>query len=245
MNYKIILAYDGRNYKGYAKQPNFNTVQGELENCISTIFNKPIVTYGSGRTDAGVHALGQVVSFSVDNSLYPPEQLKYKLNKMLPNDIVIKNLEETDENFHARYSAKGKEYQYIMAVQKERDVFKQGLVTPINYPLDYGKLDQVISIIKGEHCFKNFTSKEEDNEGFVRNIYEIKRFFDDNGNLVISFNGNGFMTYEIRMLVANIILFAGGRITLNETIDRLNKAERDITPYCFPPDGLYLIEVHY
>lgn len=245
MNLLIRFSYNGSNYFGFQKQNNKKTIQGEIEEVLSKIFNYEIKINGSGRTDAKVHAINQYANFKVDELKYDLDDIKYKLNKMLFSDIYIKEIKTVDDEFNARLSAKRKIYEYYVTNKKENITFYKDLLTQINFDIDLDKMEYIKKYFIGEHNFMNFTAKPEDFSNFIRTIYSIKIEKLDNDIYKLRFEGNGFMTYEVRMIVANIVLFSSNKIGEDEIKNKLNSQIRDITSYCFPPEGLYLYDVIY
>lgn len=247
MNILLVFSYNGKNFSGYQIQPKKRTVQEEIEKVLSQIFNSSIKINASGRTDAKVHAVRQYANFKIESSSlkFSLDELKYRLNKMLPNDIYILDIKEVEEEFHARFAAISKIYEYKFTSISNHDVFKNGLITEISERFDLDKINYIKDKFIGTHNFKNFTSKVEDKDNFVRTIYDIKVVKNDDSSISLFFNGSGFMMYQVRMLAANIVLYSSGRIKEEEIDELLNKDERSITQYCFPPEGLYLIDVKY
>ena len=249
MNILLTFSYNGIKFNGYQKQPNKRTVQEEIESCLSRLFNKEIKIYASGRTDAKVHAIRQYANFFIeqDDLKFDLENLKYRLNKMLPNDIYIHEINEKENEFNARFAAILKIYEYKFTYKKYHDVFKNGLITEINEidPIDLNILKEVKDLFIGTHCYKNFTSKVEDKDNFVRTIYDIEFKENNDNSYSLIFKGNGFMMYQVRMIVANIIMASQGKIKVEEIKKLLTQEERNITNYCFPPEGLYLVDVKY
>ena len=249
MNICLVFSYNGIKFFGYQKQPNKRTVQEEIESCLSQIFNENINIHVSGRTDAKVHAIRQYANFIIDDNKlkFDLDNLKYRLNKMLPNDIYIHEILEKDLEFNARFAAILKIYEYKFTFKNNHDVFKNGLITEINEgkDLDLELLKQTKDLFIGTHCFKNFTSKFEDKNDFVRTIYDIEFKTNDDRTYSLVFKGNGFMMYQVRMLAANIIMTAIGKLDFNEVKELLTKQERTIKNYCYPPEGLYLVDVKY
>ena len=238
------VSYNGTNYVGWQKQPNGLSVQEVIEKELSKFFNREVVIYGSGRTDAGVHAFEQTFHFDIDEDEIDLSRLIYSLNKMLPLDIKIIDMEVVDDDFHARYSAKGKIYAYTILLES-KDVFLYQTTYVCPYELDVDMMDEALQHFKGVHNFKNFTSKEEDKDNFVRDIYEIS-FTNTDGFITILFSGNGFMRYMIRYIVGTVIEVARGRLTF-EDIDNLldEDSPREIVSYKAPACGLCLMEVKY
>ena len=241
MRYKIIFSYDGSEYFGYAKQPNKKTIQGEIEGVLATIFQKEIGIFASGRTDKGVHAIGQVAHFDLDIEI-DVEKILVSLNKLLPNDIHINELKKVDDDFHSRFSAKSKIYEYVINVG-EYDPLKRNF--EFNFKnIDIEKMKHASKLFIGEHNFQNFTSKEEDEDGYIRRIESIN--FDVKDNIVkIEFVGNGFMKYQVRKIVGVLLEIGKNKIDENYILEYLNKNERDIVTFTAPPQGLYLKKVIY
>lgn len=243
MRIKAVCKYKGTRYFGWQKQVNEITVQSCILEALNKILNEDINIYASGRTDAGVHALGQVFHFDLDKQV-DLDKLKYSLNCVLPSDISIVSLSEVDQEFHARFSARSKRYRYIISLN-EKD--------PINYELEYNclyhtdmkKFVKTIELFKGKQNFKNFTSKEEDEDNFIREIYKIDVNVKDN-KIIVDIFGNGFMRYMIRNIVGTSLAVAWGKEDISYIKNKLNpESERIISPYKAPPQGLYLVEVNY
>ena len=239
-----VVSYNGYRYNGWQKQPDAITVQGELEACLSRLLNTPIVIYGSGRTDAGVHALGQTFHFDVDKEV-DLGQLRYSLNSIIANDIYVKELKQVDDSFHARYSAKGKVYCYKIQT-KERDVFRNHIETNILQDFDVNKFKEALKLFVGKHDFKDFTSKEEDEDNFIREIYNIDVLEEDDNRISVTIKGNGFMRYMIRFIIGTALVVARDKESLEYISYHLSdKSLREIGPYKAPAEGLYLVEVIY
>lgn len=239
-----VVSYNGTNYSGWQIQPDKVSVEETIEKELSKIFNRPINIYGAGRTDAGVHALGQTFHFDLDEQEVDLSKILYSLNSLLPPDIKIEDLEEVDDDFHARFSAKEKIYGYTI-IQDSKDVFFYNIAYLCPFDLDLEVFEEALKHFVGKHNFKNFTSKEEDQDGFVREIYEIK-FDSNNDNINITLRGNGFMKYMIRYIVGTSIEVARGKISF-ELIDELldEESPRQIVSWKAPACGLILLEVKY
>jgi len=239
-----VVSYRGTNYQGWQRQPNVITIQEEIEKTLSQYFNREIVISGAGRTDSGVHALGQTFHFDVDLEDIDLDRFLYSINCMLPADIKIEDIEQVDDDFHARFSAKEKVYSYQMVLRSKDPLFYDIMYT-CPYKLDLKAMEEALTYFIGEHNFKNFTSKEEDKDNFVRNVYDIT--FENNGDYVnIIFRGNGFMRYMIRYMVGTALEVARGRMTLEEVKALLDEnSERNIVSFKAPAEGLLLLEVRY
>lgn len=243
MRIKAITKYKGTSYYGWQKQINELSVQTVIEEALNKVLNANISITASGRTDAGVHALNQVFHFDVFKDV-DLDKLKYSLNCVLPNDISIVSLEIVDDDFHSRFSAKGKHYRYIISFN-EKDPFKLETTYNCLFPTDISLVKKAIKKFEGKHNFKNFTSKEEDNDNFVRDVFKIETKVNGN-DLIIDLYANGFMRYMIRFMVGTSLAIGWGKEQLNyidELLDSDN--ERHIVSYKAPPQGLYLVEVLY
>ena len=238
-----ICSYKGTNYYGWQKQVGFVSVQSTIEEVLSKVYDTPITIYGSGRTDAGVHAIAQSFHYVSDKEK-DLKQLAYALNKMLPEDIKIISLEKVDDDFHARYSAKQKVYEYRIALNN-KDPFQNDLAYVYPMQFDVNLFEQALQKFVGKHNFQDFSSKEEDENGFVREIYEIK--VTQNQEFVITrFTGNGFMRYQIRNMIGTAINIANGKENLSFIDYHLKQDKiREIVSYKAPASGLYLIKVVY
>ena len=243
MKIKGICSYKGTNYYGWQKQVGFNSVQSTIEGVLSQIYNQEINIVGSGRTDAGVHALKQYFHFEVDKEK-DLKQLAYSANKMLPDDIMILSFEVADDAFHARYSAKKKQYEYcIELTNKDPFNYERAYVYPMSLDLELFK--HAISLFKGKRNYQDFTSKEEDEGNFIREIYNIE--VEQINNLIsVRFEGNGFMRYQIRNMIGAAISVASQKEKLDFISYHLkNDKEREIISYKAPACGLYLVDVIY
>lgn len=241
MNYKLIVSYDGTNFFGYAKQPQKRTVQGEIESSLSKIFNEQITIYASGRTDKGVHALNQVINFKSDK-VFEPLVLKNKLNKMLDEDIHIKEISYVKDDFSSRFSAKKKCYIYIINLAelnpflRNYDDFEKGL--------DINKIEKAMGLFLGKHNFQNFTSKESDEDNFVREIYSFK-IKKAKEKVIFEIIGNGFMKYMVRKIIGTLIEIGKGKIDESFIKDNLDTNSRLIVNFTAKSCGLYLKKVYY
>lgn len=247
MRFFCVTKYKGTRYSGWEKQTEELTIQGEIEKVLSQILNEEITIYGSGRTDAGVHALAQTFHFDCDDLKYPEEEFLYRINMMLPADIQILSLEKTSADFHARFSAIGKEYEYRLSLNA-KDPFRYDrcwMLKVRDFDMDLFKsaLDKFI----GVHNFKNFTSKEDDKDNYIREIFAINVGFDEkNEEIVVRFIGNGFMRYQIRFMMGVAVAVAIKKECLSYIDDKLDSnKKRSITSYKGHPQGLYLARVNY
>ena len=243
-----VVAYKGTNYCGWEKQIDQVSVQGELEKAIGKILYTEINIYGSGRTDAGVHASGQTFHFDISDTKYEASELMYRINCVLPVDIKLVSLEYlNDEEFHSRYSAKSKEYQYRLSLSAKQPFRYDVCWLLKTSEFDMNLFKEALSKFEGQHNFMNFTSKEEDKDNFVREIYQIEAGIDrENDEIFINFKGNGFMRYQIRYMVGTAVAIATKKEKLSFIDDKLNNLKtRSIVSYKAQPQGLCLVRVNY
>ena len=240
--------YKGTHYFGWEKQVGQNSVQAELEKAIGKILNTEINIYGSGRTDAGVHASGQTFHFDIKEEKYSADELMYRINCVLPVDIKLTSLEYlNDEEFHSRYSAKSKEYQYRISLNAKQPFRYDVCWLLRTSEFDMDLFTQAIKKFEGKHNFKNFTSKEEDKDDFVRKIFEINVGFDgENEEITVNFIGDGFMRYQIRYMVGTAVAIATKKEKISFINEKLNETKRrSIVSYKAQPQGLCLVKVNY
>ena len=238
-----ICSYKGTNYYGWQKQAGFVSVQSTIEEVLSKVYDTPINITGSGRTDAGVHAFKQYFHYDCTKEK-DLKQLCYSLNKMLPEDIKILSLEVVDNDFHSRYNAKKKIYEYRILL-KNKDPFQDDLAYVYPMEFDINLFKEALNKFVGKHNYQDFTSKEEDEGGFIREIYEIK-VEDNKDDIRIRFIGNGFMRYQIRNMVGASISVANKKEPLDFIDYHLKETKmREIVAYKAPASGLYLVDVIY
>ena len=210
---------------------------------MSQILNTETKIVGSGRTDAGVHALGQTFHFDVKEQIKNLGKFKYSLNSILPEDIFISSIKRASDDFHARYNVKEKTYIYYLNMG-EYDLFSRHYQTQFRRELDVKKMKEVIKVFEGKHCFQNFTTKKEDQDGFIRTIKSAK--ISQKGKLLkFTFIGDGFMRYMVRLIVGTLIEVGLGKINKNDVEKLLNSSERNIVSWKANPEGLYLAKVKY
>lgn len=241
--YLMTVAYNGTGFKGFEKQPNLRTVQGVLEEVVSNILGVKTPIHGSGRTDAGVHAFAQTISFKTAKDIKDIDHFKLAMNRLSPKDIVIKSVEKKSDDFHARHSNCGKVYEYKFHYG-ERDPFASDEYQ-FEWPrFNFELFEQAMMLYKGIHNFQNFTVKADDVDGFIRNIQDIAVVVNNN-HCVVTLKGNGFMTYMVRMMVGMAFKVATGKMPLESIEKMLNNPIRDFKCYKAPAVGLTLKEVLY
>ncbi len=240
------VSYKGTQYQGWQKQVDVPSIQENIESVLSKILNEEISIQGSGRTDAGVHAVGQYFHFVTSKDDTDLNRLKYSVNCLLPNDIFIQSFVLVNDDFHARYDAKSKTYSYFIRLG-ERVVFNYDIEATIPYEIDLKKLEEAVQCFKGKHNFQDFNSKEEDENNFVREIYDVKFVHSQVTNqVVITFKGDGFMRYQIRDMIGTALAVASGKEDILFIQKHLKDDKtRNIVSYKAPASGLFLVDVEY
>ncbi len=244
MRIKATLSYDGSRYYGFQiqKKEKEISIQGELNKVLNQIFNNSIKIYGAGRTDKGVHALGQVFHFDISFDNYDLDKLRYSMNMMLPKDINIISLEKVNEDFHARYSARKKWYQYRVSLKDNPFFIRYALI--YHYKLNLDLMEKGLNIFLGKHNFVNFCSIREFDTNFEETIYSF-HLKQENDMLIFDIVGSGFKRYMVRQIIATILMLGREKINLDYIIDHLKEGYIDSVPYKVDPQGLYLMEVFY
>lgn len=241
-NYKITIQYDGRNYCGWQKQPNSLGIQGNIENAIYEITKEKVKLIGSGRTDAGVHALGQVANFSL-NSNISFDKIPNAINSKLPKDISVIDCVLVDENFHSRYSAKGKTYRYLIYNSAYRNPIYKDISYQVKYKLDLKKMKEEAKYLIGKHDFIGFMSSNSQVKDTTREIYDIS-FSDIDDIICIEITGNGFLYNMVRIIIGTLVDIGRGQITTSLK-DIINSKNRNMAGHTAPAHGLFLKKVYY
>ena len=238
MRVKIVFSYDGSKFSGFQRLNNGRSVQKEIEDALSKIYGMDITIKGAGRTDAGVHANNQVASFDVDKVL---PNLKSRINNLVKPDIFIKSLQRTNDNFHARLSAKKKEYIYKINLGPYQSSLNDYCFQP-NYKIDIGLMKDASKVLLGTHDFRNFVSGKR--ESYVSTIYSIT-FTNTFKKLEIRFVGVGFYRYMVRNLVGALLEVGKCKIDRNVINAMMEHPEKELTMPTAPPEGLYLNRIWY
>lgn len=243
-NIKMTIKYDGSRYKGFQRlKDNDMTIQGKIEDVLSKMVNEKIEIIGSGRTDMGVHAYGQVANFKTNSNL-SIEKMQSYLYEYLPEDIVITNIEEVNERFHSRYNAKSKVYLYKIYNNKFHDPFLRKHTTHIPKKLDIELMKDASKYFIGEHDFTSFASSKSKKKSNVRTIYSIN--ITQNNDLVeIYFEGNGFLYNMVRIMTGALIDVGHKKITPEDIKVMLKQKNRSKASDTAPAKGLYLYKVNY
>ena len=246
MKYCVTLSYCGREYYGFQRQKNKKTVQCTIEKILSSYMGIETLIKAAGRTDTGVHAVGQTFCFETKKHL-SAERFLSTMNRLLPKDIYLKSMREVDDSFDARHSCVGKVYEYRFTVLKRNPLWV-GLVAHLQRDdFNFEAFLRGLEPFKGEHDFRNFTTKPEDPADFVRHVESIEaRYEKDDDLVVVRFQGDGFMRYQIRLMVGTAIRVGLGKYSVEEVKASLSGiGERKIVPFKADPEGLYLMEVLY
>lgn len=244
MRIKCIISYDGSAFNGYQVQPNKRTVQQELQAALKKLHKgKEIKVHASGRTDTFVHAKGQVIHFDTDLHI-PIDKWPVALNSLLPNDIVVLKAEHVDENFHARFSARKKEYRYFIQTGPYQNVFQRNYRHYIPQKLDLESMRKAARYLIGTHDFTSFCSSKTEVEDKVRTVYAIE-IWEENEEIVFRFIGSGFLYNMVRILVGTLIEVGTGKRLPNEIKSVLEAKDRSAAGKTVPGKGLFLWKVVY
>jgi tRNA pseudouridine38-40 synthase len=243
-NIKLVIAYDGTGYFGWQRQLDQPTIQGAIEEKIGLMVGRSVTLIGSGRTDAGVHALNQVANFRVSTTLTPPVFFK-GLNSLLPESIVIKQVEYAAPGFHARYDAKSKVYEYRIYNENFRSPFLRHYAWHIARPLDIEPMKDCLEIIMGTHDFSAFCSAGDGQINAVRTMIGATLNIQEGNFLVLEFEANGFLRHMVRTIVGTIAKAGLGEISVQEFQEILESKDRQQAEAKAPPGGLYLKKVRY
>ena len=244
MNYKLLLQYDGTKLNGWQKQGNTdNTIQGKLEAILERTYGTPIEVHGSGRTDAGVHALGQVANFHAP-AVFSTEEIKKILNEYLSKDIRVLQVDSADERFHARLSAKGKTYEYRIDNGEIANPFTRKYCMREEQTLNLTAMREAAAYFLGTHDFKTFCANKKMKKSSVRTVMSIV-IEEQDGMLVIRYTGNGFLYNMVRILTGTLIEVGRGIRTTEEIPAMLEAKDRGAAGFTAPAQGLFLKEVFY
>ena len=242
-NIKLLIEYDGKGFNGWQKQPNKLNIQGEIERAIGEITGEKIDLIASGRTDAGVNAIGQVANFKTE-SLIPAEKFPYAINSKLKKSIVIKSAEEVPERFHSRYSVKEKTYRYTINNSEQGTAIYRDMEYHFPIKLNVEKMIKAIKYFEGEHDFSGFKASGTSSKSSVRTIYRTK-LWKENDRIYIEITGNGFLYNMIRIIAGTLLDVGQGKIKPEEITDIINSKDRKRAGRTLPANGLCLMEVKY
>lgn len=243
-NIRLLLQYEGTRYQGWQKQTSSdNTIQGKLETLLSRMCGTPIEVQASGRTDAGVHAMGQVANFHTDSAMTLEEMQKY-INTYLPEDIAVIGISEAAPRFHSRLNATGKCYCYRVINSNIPNVFWRRYALEVPEELDEYAMKQAAEQLLGEHDFKSFTSAKKGKKSTVRRIDKICIERQDD-LLTFTFEGNGFLHHMVRILMGTLLEVGMGKRSPESISELLEAKSREQAGYLVPAKGLTLMKVYY
>jgi len=243
-NDRITVQYDGTRYNGWQRQGNTkNTIQGKIEDILEKMTGHKVEIHGSGRTDKGVHAKGQVASFRINTDMRDSEILEY-LNRYLPDDIAVTELSQADERFHARLSVKRKTYLYRIHNSIIPDVFEHRFMHTVTEPLNVAAMQSAAKEFMGEHDFLGFSSVKRLKKSTVRTIYSVgvQRFGDD---VVFAVTGDGFLYNMVRIMAGTLLEIGTGRRSAASIAKVFETKSREVAGETLPGKGLTLLSVEY
>lgn len=244
MNYRFLIQYDGSRYKGWQKQGNTSqTIQGKLEAVLEKLAGCPVEVHGSGRTDAGVHAYGQTANAHFQTNL-EPEEIRDYLNRYLPEDIAVLEVSKVHPRFHSRLHAQEKTYCYRIHTSPVRDVFTRKYVHAMTEEFDVPAMRKAATVLAGEHDFTSFCGRNRFKKSKVRVISHIQ-IEETEKELVLSFTGNGFLPYMVRILTGTLVEVGLGRRPADSMEEILEARNREAAGMTMPPQGLALVSVTY
>lgn len=244
VNYKMVLEYDGSRYAGWQRlRTESQTIQGKLEMVLSRYAGMPVEIHGSGRTDAGVHAKGQVANFYLEDKR-APEEIRLYCNTYLPEDIRVLTVEEAPLRFHSRLNARSKTYVYRIEMGEKRSVFTRRYTHGLGKPLDLERMKQAADYLIGTHDFKSFCGNKKMKKTTVRTLMKVE-FQVSGSELAIRYTGNGFLQYMVRIMTGTLIE-VGLDVRNPETMPAVLEAcSREAAGFTAPPEGLCLEQVRY
>lgn len=241
--FKTTIEYDGTAYAGWQRQPHHPTIQAALEQALHTVTQTDIPVIGAGRTDAGVHALGQVASFRCDKSM-PVEDWKRALNGLLPEDISVLSVERVSDDFHARYSARQKLYEYRILNRTERSALARNRACHIPQPLDLSLMREAAAVLIGTHDFSSFQGSRTDTDNPVCEVRRLEINHQE-GLIKIQVQADRFLRQMVRAMVGTLVEVGLGKRTPHSVKEILEARDRRAAGYTAPAQGLYLVRVDY
>ena len=244
MNYKLTIQYDGSRYDGWQRQGNSdNTIQGKIEGVLSRLTGECVEIHGAGRTDAGVHAEGQVASVKLPGNRPAAEVMAY-LNQYLPEDIAVIGVEEVDERFHARLTAVGKVYRYDIRLGGTPNVFRRKYQYRVAGPLDVAAMEKAAEHLTGTHDYRAFCSNKRYKKSTVRTVTAIDIAV-NGADMSITFRGDGFLYNMVRILTGTLLEVGLGERKAEDMPAILESLDRTRAGKTAPAQGLTLVKVEY
>ena len=243
-NIRLILEYDGSRYHGWQRQKGVPTIQEIIEDRLQVMIGEPVKLMSSGRTDAGVHALNQVCNFMTITKI-DPGSIQRGINSLLPDDILIRQAEYVPLDFHSRYSARSKTYEYRILNRREPDVFLRSYTWHIPWKMDLGEMGKCMSLILGRHDFSSFRSSGSGNRDPVREMIRAELQGPYEGILGLFFEADGFLRHMVRNIVGTVVGVGRGKSGVNEFTAIFQSKDRCMAGIKAPPQGLFLKMVRY
>lgn len=246
IRYKAIISYDGTNFSGFQRQPQMRTVQEEIEKTLLRLNSgQAVKIHGAGRTDAGVHAYGQVIHFDLPQQR-DLEKLRFGLDTQTPDDIDVIQVEQVADDFHARYQKHRKTYEFLVDLGRPKNPLMRHYATHFPYKVDFSVVKAAIKELRGTHDFTGFTAAGTSVENKVRTISRATVEKDDKtGFLIFTFTGSGFLYKQVRNMVGTLLKIGNGRMPIDQ-IDRiLESGDRSLAGPTAASNGLYLKEIIY
>lgn len=240
---KLTVAYDGTDYCGWQIQNNGLTVEGELNRALSELTGETIIVTGASRTDAGVHARGNVAVFDTDSPI-PPERIKYALNVKLPEDIVVVASEEVDRNWHPRHCDSAKTYEYRILNSEFPDPVRRRDTWHVSFDLNIEKMRRAADYLVGQHDFKSFCSAQTTVKDTVRTIYRLD-VEKENDMVKIRVTGSGFLYNMVRIIAGTLAGVGRGMFSPEDVCVMLKARNRETAGMTAPPQGLTLVGIRY
>jgi len=244
-NVKLLIAYEGTKYHGWQKQVGQMTIQEILEGAVGRIVSHRVKIIGAGRTDSGVHALGQVCNFHTQSNI-SLEGLRKGLNSMLPQDIRVLSAEDMGPDFHSRYSAKRKIYVYRILNRQEPDIFARRYEWHIPVPLNASVMAECLNTLLGRHDFSAYRSSGSSNRNPVRTMYRAEMAREADGHrLILLFEADGFLRHMVRNIVGTVVATGMGKFSVEDFLEITRSRDRDRAGKKAPANGLFLVKVIY
>ncbi|EMS73849.1 tRNA pseudouridine(38-40) synthase TruA [Ruminiclostridium cellobioparum] len=243
-NIKLIIEYDGTNYHGWQIQKNAVTIQEHVEKALRQLLGVQTGVTGCSRTDVGVHAYGQVAHFFTDSTI-PGEKFSYALNNLLPRDIVVQKSEEVPEDFHSRYSSKGKKYRYLICNSAHQSALMRNRACHVRPELDFEQMRKAAAHFVGEHDFAAFQATGGQVRSTVREIYSMNVSRKEDKLIELEVSGNGFLYNMIRIIAGTLIYVGMGKLRESDIPGIIGGLDRTNAGKTAPAQGLYLMEIYY
>jgi tRNA pseudouridine38-40 synthase len=243
-NFKLTIEYDGSAYHGWQRQKGARTIQAAIERALTAMTRQPVTLVGAGRTDAGVHAIGQVANFKCHTAL-TADIFQNGLNSLLPEDVVIRQCCEVAEDFHARYSAKSKRYAYRIINQPIRIAIGRQYAWHMLKPLDPVAMQAVVPHLVGTHDFSSFEGVGSPRKHSCRHVIQARLLQTDQSTLVFEIEADGFLRYMVRNIVGTLVAIGRGKLSPEDFPRIIAAKDRGQAAATAPAHGLFLLEVKY